>query len=54
LRNENLSINTLQLRFGYYPNIPGSSSSMRYAIEGNTPLRLRDFDIAAPSMVPYQ
>lgn len=54
LRNENLSINTLQLRFGYYPNIPGTSSAIRYAIEGNTPLRLRDFDIAAPSMVPYQ
>jgi hypothetical protein len=54
LRNENLSINTLQLRIGFYPNIPGTSSNIRYAIEGNTPLRLRDFDIAAPSMVPYQ
>lgn len=54
LRNENLSINTLQLRVGFYPNIPGTSSSIRYAIEGNTPLRLRDFDISAPSMVPYQ
>jgi len=54
LRNENLSINTLQLRIGFYPNIPETSSNMRYGIEGNTPLRLRDFDISAPSMVPYQ
>jgi hypothetical protein len=54
LRNENLSINTLQFRFGFYPNIPENRSPMRYGIEGNTPLRLRDFDIAAPSIVPLQ
>ncbi|MEO6684600.1 MAG: hypothetical protein ABIN24_01490, partial [Dyadobacter sp.] len=54
LRNENLSINTLQLRLGYYVNIPENSSPFRYAIEGNTPLRLRDFDISAPAVVPFQ
>jgi hypothetical protein len=54
LRNENLSINTLQIRVGFYPNIPGNNSPLRYGIEGNTPLRLRDFDVAAPSIVPFQ
>ncbi|GLU54565.1 hypothetical protein Dfri01_40260 [Dyadobacter frigoris] len=54
LRNENLSINTLQLRLGYYINIPENSSPFRYAIEGNTPLRLKDFDISAPAIVPLQ
>jgi hypothetical protein len=54
LRNENLSINTLQIRVGFYPNIPGNNSPLRYGIEGNTPLRLRDFDVAAPSIVPLQ
>lgn len=52
LRNENLIINTLQLRIGYYPNIPDVNSSIRGGVEGNTPLKLRDFDISAPSIVP--
>lgn len=54
LRNESLTFNTLQLRLGYYPNIPGNSSRFRFAAEGNVPLRLRDFDISAPSIVPLQ
>jgi hypothetical protein len=47
-----LIINTLQLRLGYYPNIPDINSSLRGGVEGNTPLKLRDFDISAPSIVP--
>jgi hypothetical protein len=54
LRNENLTFNTLQLRIGYYPNIPGNSSVFRFGASGNVPLRLRDFDISAPSIVPLQ
>ncbi|HEV7381316.1 MAG TPA: hypothetical protein VGN64_16070, partial [Dyadobacter sp.] len=54
LRNENLTFNTLQIHFGYYPNIPGNSSPTRFGVAGNVPLRLRDFDISAPSIVPLQ
>ena len=54
LRNESLVISTLQLRFSYFPNIPGNSAPFRFAIEGNTPLRLRDFDISQPTIVPLQ
>jgi hypothetical protein len=54
LRNENLTFNTFQIHFGYYPNIPGNSSTMRFGAAGNVPLRLRDFDISAPSIVPLQ
>lgn len=54
LRNESLTFNTLQLRLGYYPNIPGNQAPWRVAAEGNVPLRLRDFDISAPSIVPLQ
>ncbi|NIJ53089.1 hypothetical protein [Dyadobacter arcticus] len=54
LRNENLTFNTLQLRVGYYPNIPANSSPWRFGVDGNVPLRLRDFDISAPSIVPLQ
>ncbi|WP_025761875.1 hypothetical protein [Dyadobacter tibetensis] len=53
-KNENLTFNTFQLRIGYYPNIPGNTSVLRFAADGNTPLRLRDFDISAPSIVPFQ
>jgi len=54
LRNENLTFNTVQLRLGFYPNIPGNRAPWRFAAEGNVPLRLRDFDISAPSIVPLQ
>ena len=54
LRNENLAFNTLQLRFGYYLNIPELSSPTRFATSGNVPLRLRDFDISAPAIAPFQ
>jgi hypothetical protein len=54
LRNENLTFNTVQLRIGYYPNIPGNSSVFRFGANGNVPLRLRDFDISAPAIVPLQ
>ena len=53
-RNENLTFNTFQIRFGYYPNIPGTSSKIRFAADGSTPLRLKDFDISAPSIVPFE
>lgn len=54
LRNENLTFNTIQIRIGYYPNIPGNSSVFRFGADGNVPLRLRDFDISAPSIAPLQ
>jgi hypothetical protein len=54
LRNENLTFNTLQLRVGYYPNIPDNTAPWRFGASGNVPLRLRDFDISAPAVVPLQ
>ncbi|MCE6989439.1 hypothetical protein [Dyadobacter sp. CY323] len=54
LRNENLTFNTIQLRVGYYANIPDNYSPWRFGANGNVPLRLRDFDISAPSIVPLQ
>ncbi len=54
LRNENLTFNTFQIRIGYYPNIPLISSDFRFAFEGVQPLRLRDFDISAPQVIPLK
>jgi hypothetical protein len=54
LRNESLTFNTIQIKMGYYPNIPGNSAPFRFGASGNVPLRLRDFDISAPAIVPLQ
>lgn len=54
LRNENLAINTFQVRLGYYPNIPDISSVFRFAFDTSQPLKLRDFDISAPSIIPLR
>jgi hemolysin activation/secretion protein len=54
LRNESLTFNTLQLRFGYYLNSPDLTSPTRFNASGNVPLRLRDFDISAPAIAPFQ
>ncbi|GGD58105.1 hypothetical protein GCM10011514_22690 [Emticicia aquatilis] len=54
IRNENLTFNTFQIRLGYYPNIPDISSPFRFAFDGSQPLKLRDFDISAPSIIPLR
>lgn len=54
LRNENLTLNTFQIRIGYYPNIPALSSPFRFGIEGMSQLYLRDFDISAPTILPFK
>ena len=53
-RNENLAFNTFQIRMSYYPNIPALSSPFRFGADGSVPLKLKDFDISAPSVVPLQ
>ncbi|GAB3887109.1 hypothetical protein GCM10028825_17550 [Spirosoma agri] len=54
LRNENLTFNSFQIRLAYYPNIPNNSYPFRYAFEGIPVLRFRDFDLAAPQLIPYR
>ncbi|GAB2791603.1 hypothetical protein GCM10027275_40570 [Rhabdobacter roseus] len=54
LRNESLTFNTFQIQFGFYPNLPDASSAWRFRLDGVAPLRLPDFDISAPSIVPLR
>ncbi|MCX6218089.1 hypothetical protein [Spirosoma sp.] len=54
LRNENLTFNSFQIRLAYYPNIPGNTIPFRQAFEGISTLRLRDFDLSAPQIIPYR
>lgn len=48
LRNENLTFNTIQVRLGYYPNIPNLTNRLRMEFSGETPLRFRDFNFDRP------
>ncbi|WP_247236275.1 hypothetical protein [Telluribacter sp. SYSU D00476] len=53
-RNENITFNTFQVRVGYYPNIPDVYTPWRFEGGGISTLQLRDFDIAAPSILPLR
>ncbi|MFN8355658.1 MAG: hypothetical protein U0Y10_14470 [Spirosomataceae bacterium] len=52
-RNENLTFNTFSVRFAFYPNI-FSTSQLGFDLGGETPLRLRDFTIEQPEIVPFR
>ncbi len=54
LRNENLTFNSIQIRFAYYPNLPNNATALRYAFEAVPVLRLRDFDINSPQVTTFQ
>ncbi len=55
IRKENLVVNTIQISFGYYPNLPdGTGNQIRYNPIGINNLNLRDFDISKPDFVNYR
>lgn len=53
LRNENLTFNTIQLRLTYFPNLP-NIPAMNIAFSDTYNLKLKDFDISAPEIVPFR
>jgi hypothetical protein len=53
LRNENLTFNTFQIKFSYFPNLP-DVRMVNFAFNDSYNLRLRDFDISAPEIVPFR
>ncbi len=53
-RNENLTFNSFQIRFTWYPNLPDNPQLFRFAFEGIPNVRFNDFDISAPAIVPYR
>lgn len=54
VRNENLAFNTFQFRLGFYPNIPGNTTTFRTDFSGIPRTRLPDFIINAPATVPFR
>jgi hypothetical protein len=53
LRNENLTFNTFQIKFSYFPNVP-DVRTLNFAFSDTYNLRLKDFDISAPEIVPFR
>jgi hypothetical protein len=53
LRNENLTFNTIQLKLTYFPNLP-NIPAMNAAFSDTYNLKLKDFDISAPEIVPFR
>ena len=53
LRNENLTFNTFQIKFTYFPNVP-DVRTLNFAFSDTYNLRLKDFDISAPEIVPFR
>lgn len=53
LRNENLTFNTFQLKFTYFPNLP-NIGVLNASFSDTYNYRLKDFDISAPEIVPFR
>jgi hypothetical protein len=54
IRNDNLVFNTLQIRLGYFPNLPEYSSVNHVLVSGEQLLKPDNFDPGPPSLLPYE
>lgn len=54
IRNDNLVFNTLQIRIGYFPNLPEYSRINYILVSGEKLLRPENFEPGPPSLITYQ
>lgn len=54
IRNDQLVLNTIQIRFAFYPNSPPYSETSMFSIEGVGRLRPPDFDPDPPGVPSYR
>jgi hypothetical protein len=54
VRNDNLVINTLQIRLGFFPHLPSYSSVNPFIVSGEQLLKPNTFDPGPPSTIPYR
>jgi hypothetical protein len=54
IRNDNLVLNTLQIRLGFYPNLPRYSDIRHLIVSGEQLLRPPDFEPGPPTLLPYR
>lgn len=53
IRNDNLILNTLQIRLGFYPNLPDYSRVKHLLISGEQLLQPHKFEPGAPSIISF-
>jgi len=54
IRNENLVFKTIQLRFAFYPNLPGNVSNYGFIIDGVSKNRFYSFQPHGPEPLQFQ
>jgi hypothetical protein len=54
LRNENFTFNTISIRLSVYPNAPVGIATFRPDVSGEQVLRLPDFIITQPEVIPFR
>jgi hypothetical protein len=54
IRNDNLVLNTLQIRIGYFPNPPSYSRISPVNVSGEQLLRPPNFEPGAPAIIPFK
>jgi hypothetical protein len=54
IRNDNLVLNTLQIRLGFYPNLPRYSDAKHLIVSGEQLLRPTDFEPGPPTLLQYR
>jgi hypothetical protein len=54
IRNDNLVLNTLQIRLSFYPYLPVNSDASNLMISGQQLLRPVNFEPGAPTILPYR
>lgn len=53
LRNDNLAVSTIQIRFGYYPSTPINAGTSLADLSTSTHLSIRDFAFRKPEIIPF-
>jgi hypothetical protein len=54
VRNDNLILNTLQIRIGFFPNLPAYSKANYFTVSGEQLLKPDNFDPGPPGLLPYR
>ena len=54
IRNNNLVVNTFQIRLGFFPNLPAYSRVNNLVFTGEQLLRPNTFDPGLPAIIPYR
>lgn len=54
IRNDNLVLNTFQIRLGIFPNLPEYSSVRNMVISGQKLMKPYNFEPGPPSLLPYR